>query len=114
MATLLSRLASVLNEQQIEIAALKQQLAAALADDAADDDAVAAAENAADDAAQLAAAAKARADELQALADADAIEDQAISDLLSQFEPSAQPESEDGGTAETAADDSEGTTEAES
>jgi hypothetical protein len=113
MATLLQRIATVLSEQQSEIASLRQQLSEALADDAADEEAVEAAKTAAAAAADMAASAKVRADELQALVDADGIEDQAISDLLNAFEPAAQHESEDGGTTETAAVDSEGSTEAE-
>ena len=114
MATLIQRIATVLSEQQSQIASLRQQLSEALADDAADEEAVEAAEKAAAAAVDLAASAKVRADELQALVDADGIEDQAISDLLDAFEPAAQPESEDGGTTETAAVDSEGSTEADS
>jgi hypothetical protein len=113
MATLIQRIATVLSEQQSEIASLRQRLSEALADDAADDKAVEAAQNAAAAAAEMAASAKVRADELQALVDADAIEDQAISDLLRPFEPAAEPESENGGTTGTAAVGSEGSTEAE-
>ncbi len=98
MATLIQRIATVLSEQQSEIASLRQRLSEALADDAADDKAVEAAQNAAAAAAEMAASAKVRADELQALVDADVIEDQAISDLLRPFEPAAEPESENGGT----------------
>jgi hypothetical protein len=114
MATLIQRIATVLSEQQSEIASLRQRLSEALADDAADEEAVEAAKKAAAAAADLAESAKVRADKLQALVDADIIEDQAISDLLRAFEPQAQPEAEDGGTTETASVDSEGSTEAES
>lgn len=82
MSSLIQRFAAVLSGQQSEIAALKQQLAEALADDAADDAAVEAAEAAA-------AAAQARADELQQLVDADAIEDQQLDSLLAAYEPAS-------------------------
>lgn len=83
MSALIQRFAAVLSGQQSEIASLKQQLAAALADDAADDDAVEAAEAAA-------AAAQHRAEELQQLVDADAIEDQQLEALLASYEPAAE------------------------
>ena len=114
MATLIQRIATVLSEQQSEIASLRQRLSEALADDAADDKDVEAAQKAAAAAAEMAASAKVRADELQARVDANVIEAQAISDLLRPFEPAAEPESENGGTTETASVDSEGSTEAES
>lgn len=85
MSALIQRFTAVLSGQQSEIASLKQQLAEALADDAADDAAVEAAEAAA-------AAAQARADELQQLVDADAIEDQQLASLLASYEPAEEEE----------------------
>ena len=89
MSALSDRLAQVLEYLTTKEAALltelavaKAALAEALADDAADDAAVAAAVEQAFQAAAAAEAAQAKADELQALVDADVAEDEAIKALL--------------------------------
>lgn len=91
MANLLARLSTVLSAKQAEIASLKQQLADALANDAADAAAIEAAKAEATAAATQAQQAQDNATRLQQLVDADTVEDQAISDLLSAYEPSAEP-----------------------
>jgi hypothetical protein len=70
----------------VENAELKERLAAALADDAADDAAVAAAQAEAVEARTTADAAVAEAERLQALVDADLAEDAALEEVLSAFE----------------------------
>ena len=80
MTSLFELVAGVLSGQAAEIAALRNQLAEAKADDA--DAAAAAAE-----AAASAEAAAGKIAELQALADADVTEDQQIRDLLAAYQP---------------------------
>ena len=70
----------------VENAELKERLAAALADDAADDATVAAAQAEAVEARDVADAAVAEAERLQALVDADLAEDAALEEVLSAFE----------------------------
>lgn len=99
MSTLVQRFASVLFNQQSEIASLKQQLAVALADAAADDAAVAEAQAAATSAQE-------RANQLQQLVDADVIEDQQLEELLAAYEQPAEgvddASAEDGSAEESA------------
>jgi hypothetical protein len=101
MANLLARLSTVLSSKQSEIASLKQQLAAALANDAADAAAIEAANAEAAAAVTQAEVAKDKANRLQVLVESDAVEDQAISDLLATFEPSAEPATDSAPTPET-------------
>jgi hypothetical protein len=91
MGSLFSRIAAVLAGRDAVIADLREQLAAALADDAADDQAVAEAQAGAAAARAEAEAAAARVEELQAMADADAAEDAQISELLAAYEPQPEP-----------------------
>lgn len=77
------KLALFAQSVQADLAETKQQLADALANDAADAEAIAAAQADAD-------AAKAKADELQVLADADATEDSEIESLVDSVLP-AEP-----------------------
>jgi len=94
MSVLVTRLATVLEyltskdaEQQQKIAELSEALAAALANDAADAETIAAAQADAEAAKAVAADATAKVAELQALADADATEDAAITALLDAVSP---------------------------
>jgi multidrug resistance efflux pump len=78
------KLALFAQSVQADLATTKQQLADALANDAADAEAIAAAQADAD-------AAKAKATELQVLADADATEDSEIESLVASVLP-AEPD----------------------
>ncbi len=95
MASLFDRISAVITKlagYADENATLKEQLAEALANDAADADRIAAAEAAATEARAKADELVAKVNELQALADADAAEDQQISDLIAPFEdPAPEP-----------------------
>lgn len=91
MANLLVRISAVLSSKQSEIASLKQQLAEALANDAADAAAIQAAKADASAAEAQAKEAQDNAARLQELVDADVVEDQGISDLLASFETNDKP-----------------------
>ena len=100
MTNFVNRLSRVLSYYQGErqrlldqVAYLQGQLAAALANDAADAEAIAAAEEAAADARSTAEAATAEAERLQALVDADVAEDAAIEAALSEVEAQLPVES---------------------
>lgn len=73
----------------VENAQLKEKLAAALANDAADEAEISAAHAAADEAKSTADAAVAEAARLQALVDADTAEDAALEEVLHAFEAPA-------------------------
>lgn len=100
MSTLLALVIEVVSYKDSKIADLSEKLAAALADDEADDAAVAAAEEAAATARAEADAAAAKVSELQALADADSLEDSQIVEFLKAQLPAPEPTPEPDAPAE--------------